>query len=403
MKIVGSAVALPGKIRSLGDFEQFLYSVDGCDDFEPVFTDSETSIDPLQFSISPRQARYADPQQLLLLDVAKRAFSDAGLTPEMLRGSRTGVYVGMTESDYLSKIDLADVPETNLSSVGVGNNRGVAAGRISFFYDLHGPSMQVDSTCSSGLLAMHLADMALRAGEIGRALVVASHMLRSSQARTLREATGAMSTVGDCNAFTDQAAGFTFGEGVIAFVLERDDTENGPGSGSSYRARVFLAANHDGRTAGLTVPNQLAQEDVLARALDQAGVTGDAVSYVEAHGTGTKLGDPIEVQALAKAYDTPSRHPVEPLLIGSNKPRFGHLEAASGLLSVLVGTCILRSRIIPGTRSRGVPASLIDWANLNICLVRENTPLPSSTDPVVGVSAFGMSGTNVHAIMTPVR
>jgi acyl transferase domain-containing protein len=163
---------------------------------------------------------------------------------------------------------------------------------------------------------------------------------------------------------------------------------------------VFLAANHDGRTADLTVPNKVAQEDVLARALHQAGITGDAMSYVEAHGTGTELGDPIEVQALAEAYGTPSRHPSEPLLIGSNKPRFGHLEAASGLLSVLVGTCILRSRIIPGTRSHGIPAPLIDWESLNISLVRENTSLPRDADPVVGVSAFGMSGTNVHAIMT---
>lgn len=400
MNIVGSAVALPGKIRSLEDFEQFLYSADGRDDFESVFADDEISVDPLQFSISPRQARFADPQQLLLLDVANMAFSDAGLTPEMLRGSRTGVYVGMTEADYLSKIDLADVPDANLSSVGVGNNRGVAAGRISFFYDLHGPSMQVDSTCSSGLLAMHLADMALRAGEISRALVVASHMLQNGPSRTLREATGAMSRTGDCNAFTDQAAGFTVGEGLIAFVLERDDADSRSSSGRHHHGHVFLAANHDGRTAGLTVPNKVAQEDVLARALHQAGITGDAMSYVEAHGTGTELGDPIEVQALAEAYGTPSRHPSEPLLIGSNKPRFGHLEAASGLLSVLVGTCILRSRIIPGTRSHGIPAPLIDWESLNISLVRENTSLPRDADPVVGVSAFGMSGTNVHAIMT---
>ncbi|MDI5970745.1 polyketide synthase [Streptomyces sp. SL13] len=394
-------VALPGDVRSLAEFEHLLYAPADSPESTLAFADHELLIDPVQFAISPRQARFADPQHLLLLDVARRAFEDAGLPAESLRGSRTGVYVGMTESDHLTGIDLADVPESNLSSVGVGNNRGVAAGRISYAFDLHGPSMQLDSTCSSGLLALHLAAAALRDGEVDRALVVASHLVRSDKGRTLRRATGAMDPASRCNAFTDHAAGFVVGEGVIAFVLEPETTGAAP-AGGGY-ARVASAANHDGRTAGLAVPNKVAQEDVVTRARQRAGVGSDEVVYVEAHGTGTKLGDPIEVQALATAYETATRNSPGPLLIGSNKPRFGHLEAASGLLSLLVGVCVLRTARIPGTRSQGVPSPLVDWAGLNIALVQENTALPDDVEPVLGVSAFGMSGTNVHAIVAPAR
>jgi acyl transferase domain-containing protein len=397
--IAGMGIALPGEVRSLAEFQRFLYAPPDSPENDLAFADHELQIDPVQFAMSPRQARFADPQHLLLLDVARRAFDDAGLSVESLRGSRTGVYVGMTESDNLAGIDLADVPDSNLSSVGVGNNRGVAAGRISYAFDLHGPSMQIDSTCSSGLLALHLASAALRDGEVDRALVLASHLVRSDQGRTVRAATGAMDPASRCNAFTDQAAGFVVGEGVIAFVLE---PESGAGArGTGGYARVVSAANHDGRTAGLSVPNKVAQEDVVARALQRAGVGRDAVVYVEAHGTGTKLGDPIEVQALSKAYGTASRHSGGPLLIGSNKPRFGHLEAASGLLSLLVSVCVLHTASIPGTRSKGAPSPLVDWAGLNIALVQENTPLPDGIEAVLGVSSFGMSGTNVHAIVAP--
>ncbi|MFC9944259.1 beta-ketoacyl [acyl carrier protein] synthase domain-containing protein [Streptomyces pratensis] len=398
VEIAGEGLALPGKVRSREEFESLLYGPPGHARNELAFADEELLIDPLQFAISPRHARYIDPQQLLLLDVALAAFADAGLAPEELKGSRTGVYVGMTESDHLFGVDLAEVPAANLSSVGVGNNRGMAAGRISYAFDLRGPSMQVDSTCSSGLLALHLASAAIRDGEIDRALVVASHLVRSEQGRVLREATGAIDPGARCNAFTDRASGFVVGEGVVAFVLKAaPERADGPG------VRVATAVNQDGRTAGVTVPNRAAQEDVVVRALRRAGVDPDRVAYVEAHGTGTRLGDPLEVSALTAAYRTRSRGEGRPLLIGSNKPRFGHLEASSGLLSLLVATTVRRTGIIPGTRSEGTPNPRVDWSGDNVRLVLDDTPLPEHETSALGVSAFGMSGTNVHAIVAPVR
>ncbi|MET9107937.1 polyketide synthase [Streptomyces zhihengii] len=399
VEIAGSGLALPGKVRTTEEFESILHAPSEPADHKVSFASEELLTDPLQFAISPRQARYIDPQQLLLLDVARAAFDDAGLTAGALKGSRTGVYVGMTESDHILGVDLAEVPAANLSSVGVGNNRGMAAGRISYAFDLRGPSMQVDSTCSSGLLALHLAAAAVRDGEIDRALVVASHLVRSDQGRLLRQATGAIDPGARCNAFTDRAAGFVVGEGVVAFVLEAGTLRRtGPA-----RPRVATAVNQDGRTAGVTVPNRSAQEDVITRALGRAGLDPDRVSYVEAHGTGTKLGDPIEVSALAAAYRTRERDAGRPLLIGSNKPRFGHLEAASGLLSLLVATTVQRTGVIPGTRSAGAPSPTVDWAGENVRLVLADTPLPGHRAGALGVSAFGMSGTNVHAIIAPVQ
>lgn len=358
------------------------------------FQDDDLVIDPLSFGIAPRQARFIDPQHLLILDVARRALDDAQLAPEHVRHTVTAVYVAMTEADHLATLDFDDIGPAHLPWIGAGNNRGMAAGRVSHFYDLLGPSLQVDTTCSSALVAMHMARGALAANEIDRALVIGSHLIRSPLARRLRTATGALSDTSVCNAFTDSANGFVIGEGVLGVVMER--VESGD---TRVRGEVLSTAiNHDGRTAGLTVPSARAQESVIRSALERGGVSPAEVAYVEAHGTGTRLGDPIEVASIAAAYESASRQGSR-LFVGSNKPQFGHLEAASGLLSVCVALRILARRVIPPTRSKGPPSELIDWANTNIELAGSPRSLAAIDRLCIGVSSFGMSGTNAHLIL----
>ncbi|WP_156755348.1 beta-ketoacyl [acyl carrier protein] synthase domain-containing protein [Actinokineospora pegani] len=390
--IVGTSLFLPGNLRSLEDLGAALYGDDGRER-PTVFEDAELRTDFTRFRIAPRQAKVIDPQHLLVLDCAERALADAGLDQQDLAGSQTGVFVGMTESDFVHTIDVDGVAESNRSYLGVGNNRGAAAGRVSYTFDLRGPSWQVDTTCSSGLVALRHGITAIASGEVDLAIVVASHLVRSEFGKLVRTASGAISQSARCHAFDERADGFTVGEGVVAVVLAPD------GAGPRALGRVVCAVNHDGRTAGLTVPNGGAQRDVVERALRMSGLSSGDVDYVEAHGTGTPLGDPIEVAALAAAYRTAER--AAPLLIGSNKPRFGHLEAASGLLSLLVAVQALRRQRPPGLPGEGLPSGRIPWAEHNIRPALGEFDWPESITSA-GVSAFGLSGTNAHAIVSSI-
>ncbi|WP_341721231.1 polyketide synthase [Micromonospora sp. FIMYZ51] len=394
MHVVGASLFLPGGVRSRKDLGAALFDNEDQAGRVSVFSDEELRTDFARFRISPRQARVMDPQQLLILDCAERALADAGISPKDLAGSQTGVFVGMSESDFVHTLDVDQIPDSNRSYLGIGNARGAAAGRVSYTFDLHGPSWQVDTTCSSGLVALRHGITALLSDDADLSLVIASHLVRSDFGKLIRSATGALSASDSCRAFEAEADGFTLGEGVVAVVLAPDR----PGTHSL--GRVHCAVNHDGRTAGLTVPNLHAQRDVIGRALRMSGLPGSDIGYVEAHGTGTPLGDPIEVAALAAAYGTADR--ADPLLIGSNKPQFGHLEAASGLLSLVVALEVLEQQRLPGTKSGGKPSELIPWAEHNI---RPTLGEFASPDTIanVGVSAFGLSGTNAHAIVSRVR
>ncbi|MEU4769748.1 polyketide synthase [Actinosynnema sp. NPDC023794] len=390
--VVGASLFLPGGVRSRADIAAAHF--DGGGERPAVFDDAELRTDFIRFRISPRQARVMDPQHLLVLDCVERALEDAGIRPQDLAGSQTGVFVGMSESDSVLTIDPDEVADSNRSYLGIGNSRGAAAGRISYTYDLRGPSWQVDTTCSSGLVALRHGITALATGEVDLALVVATHLVRSSFGMMVREATGALSPTGRCRAFDAKADGFTVGEGVVAVVLAPEK------AGARSLGRVHCAVNHDGRTAGLTVPSLDAQRDVVERGLRMSGLASADVDYVEAHGTGTPLGDPIEIAALAAAYRTAER--TTPLFVGSNKPRFGHLEAASGLLSLVVAMETLQRGRPPRTNASGQPSETIPWAEYNILPTIGDFTGPDSIDSV-GISAFGLSGTNAHAIITRPR
>ncbi|TLW94657.1 polyketide synthase [Saccharomonospora piscinae] len=389
--VVGASLFLPGGVRSREDIGVVHFDSVGAGDRSTVFDDAEFAIDPVRLRISPRQARVMDPQHLVILDCVERALGDAGVRPEELAGSQTGVFVGMGESDFVHTIDVDQVADSNRSYLGIGNSRGAAAGRVSYAFDLHGPCWQVDTTCSSGLVALRHGITALATGEVDLALVVGSHLVRSEFGTMIRQVTGALSPTGQCRAFDAAADGFTIGEGVVAVVLAPESSE------LRSLGRVQCAVNHDGRTAGLTVPNPDAQRDVVERALRMSGLAGVDVDYVEAHGTGTPLGDPIEMAALAAAYRTADRP--APLLVGSNKPRFGHLEAASGLLSLVVAMETLRLQRPPGGAVSGQPSDRIPWAAHNIRPAIGDVDYPESIINV-GVSALGLSGTNAHAIVS---
>ncbi|MEH0971509.1 polyketide synthase [Micromonospora sp. CPCC 205546] len=389
--VVGASMFLPGGVRSRADFGAALFDDEYHGDRATVFSDDELRTDFTRFRIAPRQARVMDPQHLLILDCAERALEDAGIRPTDLAGSQTGVFVGMSESDFVHTLDVDKVADRNRSYLGIGNVRGAAAGRVSYTFDLRGPSWQVDTTCSSGLVALRHGIMALVGGDADLALVIASHLVRSDFGKMIRAVTGALSESDRCRAFDARADGFTIGEGVVAVVLAAD------GFGARSLGRVHCAVNHDGRTAGLTVPNPKAQRDVIERALRMSGLDATEIDYVEAHGTGTPLGDPLEVAALAAAYRTADRK--HPLLIGSNKPRFGHLESASGLLSLMVAIQVLESQRPPGSTGAGQPSELIPWAEHNIRPTLGDFDRPDEMNNV-GVSAFGLSGTNAHAIVS---
>jgi acyl transferase domain-containing protein len=389
--VVGASLFLPGNVRSRKDLGAVHFDTPFPDERATVFDDAELEVDFIRFRVSPRQARVMDPQHLLILDCVERALQDAGIDPKRLAGSATGVFVGMGESDFVHTIDPDQIADSNRSYLGIGNSRGAAAGRVSYTFDLRGPSWQVDTTCSSGLVALQHGITALRTGEADLSIVVGSHLVRSDYGMMARKATGALSPTGHCRAFDARADGFTIGEGIVAVVLAPDSF------GLRSLGQVHCAVNHDGRTAGLTVPNVDAQRAVIERALRMSGLTGADIDYVEAHGTGTALGDPIEITALAAAYRTAERP--APLLVGSNKPRFGHLEAASGLLSLVIATETLQRRQPPGTKGSGQPSETIPWSEHNIRPTIGDFTSPDSLSRV-GVSAFGLSGTNAHAIVS---
>jgi epothilone polyketide synthase E len=362
----------------------FLGAIDG---FEPEF-----------FGISPREAVGMDPQQRLLLEVAWEALEDAGIVPNDVRGTATGTWVGMSLDDYASRFAVSgDLARIDAYSA-LGNARSVAAGRIAYVLDLRGPVMQLDASCASSLVALHLACQSLRSGECDRALVGGVNLMSSPQATVALCQLRALAADGRCKTFDAAADGYARGEGCGVVVLER--LSDARVSGRRIHAVIRGSAlNHDGRSNGLTAPNGGAQEAVLKAALANANVAPASVGYVEAHGTGTLLGDPIEVLALSRVYGQ-DRPADSPLRIGSVKTNFGHLEGAAGMAGLIkAALCLRRGRIAPQLHLTR-PNPRIPWAELAIRVANESTEWPRGDAPrVAGVSAFGISGTNAHVVL----
>ncbi|MGH3757658.1 type I polyketide synthase [Actinophytocola sp.] len=345
------------------------------------------------FGISADEAANMDPQQRLLLSNAWRALEDAGIPVESIAGTPGGVFVGIHGTDYrqLQTRDAADP----VAYTGTGTALSIAANRLSYFFDLTGPSLAVDTACSSSLVATHQAVSSLRRGECDLALVAGVNLLLDSDLTSAFAAAGMLSPDGRCHTFDVAANGYVRGEGCGVLVLKR----LGDARRDNDRVRAVIAGsavNQDGRANTLTAPNGLAQKNVIRQALAAAGISPDEIGHVEAHGTGTSLGDPIEMAGISDVYGSGAS---EPVWVGSVKTNIGHLEAAAGIAGLI--------KTVLAVERRTVPAHLhLTELNPLIQLDGFRCRVPTQTVPweharrVGGVSSFGFGGTNAHVIVS---
>ncbi|WP_344591561.1 SDR family NAD(P)-dependent oxidoreductase [Actinomadura vinacea] len=339
------------------------------------------------FEITPGEADAMDPQQRILLEVAWEAFEHAGMAPASLRGSRTGVFVGVSAPEYA--LLTAGRPDASAWTT-TGTALSITANRLSYLLDLRGPSMTVDTACSSSLVAVHLAARSLRSGESDVAVAGGVNVLVSPAITMTFEQAGGTAADGRCKAFDASADGMVRAEGCGIVILKRlgDAHRDGDRVLAVIRKTVV---NSDGRSNGLVAPNPEAQEALLRDAY--AG--REPPDYVEAHGTGTLLGDPIEAHALSAALDLDRS---TPLLIGSVKTNLGHLEAAAGIAGLIKVVLALRHRTIPASLHYHRPNPHIDFPELGLKVAAEQTPWPSHPGSA-GVSSFGFGGTNAHVVL----
>jgi len=350
------------------------------------------------FGIAPREAASLDPQQRLLLEVSWEALERAALSPDRLLGSRSGVFVGISGSDYGARLLHHRSLEQLDAYVGTGNLASVAAGRLAYWLGFGGPTLAVDTACSSSLVAVHLACQSLRDGECELALAAGVNLLLAPQGSVALSRMRALSPDGRCKPFAAAANGYVRSEGCGVLVLKRlaDAQRDGDPVLAVIRGS---AMNQGGRSNGLTAPSGLAQQAVIRRALAQAGVTPAQVGYVEAHGTGTALGDPIELQSL-DAVLHPGRAAENPAIVGALKSNIGHAEAAAGVAGLIKAVLVLQHGVIPANLHFQAPNPHISWSELALKIPTEPIPWTGAGGArIAGVSSFGISGTNAHVIL----
>jgi acyl transferase domain-containing protein/NADPH:quinone reductase-like Zn-dependent oxidoreductase/NAD(P)-dependent dehydrogenase (short-subunit alcohol dehydrogenase family)/acyl carrier protein len=354
-----------------------------------------SGFDAAFFGISPREAEQMDPQQRVLLELTWEALEHAGIPPAALRGRRCGVYVGLSSVDYSYRRadDMASIDATTMT----GNAGSIAANRLSYFFDLHGPSMAVDTACSSSLVALHQACQSLRGGETEAAVVGGISLHLHPYAFVGFSKASMLSRRGRCSVFDAAGDGYVRSEGGAVLLLKPLHRALAEGD----RVLGVIAetgVNSDGRKNGLTVPSHVAQAALLREVYGRAGIAPEEIDYFEAHGTGTAVGDPLETRAIGEAIGQ-MRPAQRPLPIGSIKANVGHLEAAAGMAGLVKSLHVLRHRVVPGNRI-GTPNPNIDFAGWNLAPVTEVLELPRDRRLVVGVSAFGFGGTNAHVVLT---
>ena len=421
--IIGVGCRLPGGVHNLDSFwKNLIEGVDAVSEIPPGRWDVDTWFDPNPdaigkmytrhgaflaevdqfdaqfFKIAPREAAQMDPQQRLLLEVAWEALEMAGQAPEQIAGSATGVFIGMTTSDYATLQSRTTTAEYISTYFGTGVADSIASGRIAYILGLRGPCMTVDTACSSSLVALHLACQSLHAGEIRMALAGGVSLILAPDSHIIACKGQMLSRDGRCKTFDAAADGYGRGEGAGMVVLKR--LSDAKADGDHILGLILGSAiNQDGKSAGLTAPNGIAQEEVMRKALQNARVAAADVGYIETHGTGTVLGDPIEIQALGSVYG--AGHSREnPLLVGSVKTNVGHLEAAAGITGLIKVLLAFRHSEIPPHLHFKTPNPYIPWDSPPIEVVTRRRPWPEhARGPIAGLSSFGFSGTNAHIIL----
>ncbi|MDQ2583543.1 type I polyketide synthase [Saccharothrix yanglingensis] len=415
--IVGMACRFPGGVESPDDLWRLVAAgADGIGDFpadrawdmahwldqvapdggtpQGGFVHDATDFDAAFFGIGPNEAVMMDPQQRMLLEASWTALEDAGLDPSSLRGSTTGVFVGVMQTDY----DPGDALERGGGIYrGSGALSSVVSGRVAYAFGLEGPAVSVDTACSSSLVALHQAVQALRAGDCALALAAGVSAL-VSPAPFAQFVDGAVARDGRCKPYSAAADGFGWGEGVGVLVVERlsDARRHGHDVLAVVRSS---AVNADGASNGLTAPSGPAQERLIQRALAAAGLDPEEVDAVEGHGASTPLGDRIETSALMAAYGR-GRSADRPLWLGSVKSNIGHTQAAAGVAGVIKTVQALRHGVLPPTLHADEPTADVDWAAGTVRLLDGTRPWPETGRPRrAAVSAFGYSGTNAHVIL----
>jgi 3-oxoacyl-[acyl-carrier-protein] synthase II len=345
------------------------------------------------FRIAPREAASLDPQQRLLLEVSWEALENAAIPADKIQGSQTGVFIGISATDYWHQLLRRKEMEID-AYLTTGNTHSLASGRLSHFFNFTAPSISIDTACSSSLVAVHLAIKSLRDRECNLALAGGVNRLISPLVSINFSQAKMLSPDGRCKTFDADANGFVRSEGCGIVVLKR--LQDALADNDRIRAILLgSAVNQDGRTSSITTPNSLSQQAVIKQALVNSKVEAQQVSYVETHGTGTSLGDLIEVEALSSVFADNQQ-----LILGAVKTNIGHLESASGIASLIKAVLALEKQSITGNLHLKKPNTAIEWQNLPFKLPQKAIAWQSSEQPrIAGVSAFGFSGTNAHVVI----
>ena len=357
------------------------------------------------FRISPVEARLLDPQQRMMLETSWQALEDAGIDPDRLEGTRTGVYSGISNDEYRMLVLESVRPAEAASSLYAlsGTNLNGTSGRVSFVLGLTGPAKAVDAACASSLVSVHDAVADLQQGKADLAIAAGVQAILNGRVFELRADSMMLSPDGQCKAFDASANGYVRGEGCGVVVLKRLAEAEADGD-RIWGVIRGAAVNHGGASVGLTVPNAPALEQVMETALADAGITPAEVDYLEAHGTGTAVGDPIEINAVAAVYGR-EREPDRPLLVGSVKTNIGHLESAAGIAGLIKAVLVAQRGVIPKHLHFRDPNPSLEWDGLPLRVPSSMMELPrhDGRPRVAGVNSFGISGTNAHIVVEEYR